>query len=226
MKIEKIKQENNHTLVICMTGWSISPEFMRSLPIPATADYWLVYDYRDLRFEESFEKYEHVHLIAWSLGVWVASYLWSGKTLFESTTAINGTPYPIDDQRGIPTAIFEGTLQTISENGMKRFNRRMCGDKETFQKYNAYPARPLEAVKEELAFLHQMIRTTTGTFSEDQIFKLWDRTIIATNDRIFPTQNQRNCWMNQCPITEIDAPHLPFFQDLIMDELWKRPQQN
>lgn len=226
MKIEKINQEKSDTLFIFLAGWSVSPAYLKSLPLPIAADYWFVYDYRDLRFEETFSNYQHIHLIAWSLGVWVASYLWSDKSIFESTTAINGTPFPVDDKRGIPTAIFEGTLQNIHEDGMRRFNRRMCGNKASFLKYVELPKRSIEEVKEELTFLYRMIQVNTDKYAEETIFNFWDRAIIATEDLIFPTTNQRNCWQGHCPITEIQAPHLPFNHEETLDELWKRSLKN
>ena len=61
------------------------------------------------------------------------------------------------DTLGIPTAIFEGTLHHISEEGMRRFNRRMCGDKETFNRYSELSPRPLEEIKEELESLYNQI---------------------------------------------------------------------
>ena len=72
-------------------------------------------------------------------------------------TALNGTPFPMHDTLGIPTAIFEGTLHHISEEGMRRFNRRMCGDKETFNRYSELSPRPLEEIKEELESLYNQI---------------------------------------------------------------------
>lgn len=226
MKIDKIKQGCSDTLIVCMAGWSISPEFMKSLSYPNHVDVWLVYDYRDLTFEESFSAYQHVHLIAWSLGVWVATQLWVEKNIFDSSTAINGTPFPIDDRRGIPQLIFEGTLQHVDEDGMRRFNRRMCGNKELFNKYSTYPSCPIKQAKEELNFLYTNIVAKRGKIPAVKIYDFWNHAIISTRDLIFPTDNLRECWLNHCTISEIDAPHLPFYYDELTDVLWKQLQKN
>ena len=131
MYIDKIINKRSPSLILCLAGWSTSPELFRHLEVPEQTDLWIAYDYRTLGFEETFAPYKEVHLVAWSLGVWVATRLWAGHRSFTTATALNGTPFPMHDTLGIPTAIFEGTLHHISEEGMRRFNRRMCGDKET-----------------------------------------------------------------------------------------------
>lgn len=129
MYIDKIINKLSPSLILCLAGWSTSPELFRHLEVPEQTDLWIAYDYRTLAFEETFAPYKEVHLVAWSLGVWVATRLWAGHRSFTTATALNGTPFPMHDTLGIPTAIFEGTLHHISEEGMRRFNRRMCGDK-------------------------------------------------------------------------------------------------
>ena len=150
MYIDKIINKLSPSLILCLAGWSTSPELFRHLEVPEQTDLWIAYDYRTLAFEETFASYKEVHLVAWSLGVWVATRLWAGHRSFTTATALNGTPFPMHDTLGIPTAIFEGTLHHISEEGMRRFNRRMCGDKETFNRYSELSPRPLEEIKEEL----------------------------------------------------------------------------
>ena len=148
MYIDKIINKRSPSLILCLAGWSTSPELFRHLEVPEQTDLWIAYDYRTLGFEETFAPYKEVHLVAWSLGVWVATRLWAGHRSFTTATALNGTPFPMHDTLGIPTAIFEGTLHHISEEGMRRFNRRMCGDKETFNRYSELSPRPLEEIKE------------------------------------------------------------------------------
>lgn len=157
MYIDKIINKLSPSLILCLAGWSTSPELFRHLEVPEQTDLWIAYDYRTLAFEEAFAPYKEVHLVAWSLGVWVATRLWAGHRSFTTATALNGTPFPMHDTLGIPTAIFEGTLHHISEEGMRRFNRRMCGDKETFNRYSELSPRPLEEIKEELESLYNQI---------------------------------------------------------------------
>lgn len=221
MYIDKIINKRSSSLILCLAGWSTSPELFHHLEVPEQTDLWIAYDYRKLTFEETFDSYKEVHLIAWSLGVWVATHLWAGKRSFTTATAINGTPFPIHDTLGIPTTIFEGTLNHISEEGMRRFNRRMCGDKETLNRYSELPLRPLEEIKEELEFLYNHILPEKIGLSDPQISTFWDRAILSTEDKIFPITHLRNYWQGRCPIQEIKAPHLPFYHYQSWNELWK-----
>ncbi|MGM9755565.1 MAG: pimeloyl-ACP methyl esterase BioG family protein, partial [Parabacteroides sp.] len=95
MKIKKIQQGVGRKLYLILNGWSAAPELFEALPLPAGADVWVGYDYRSLAFPESLARFEELHLIAWSLGVWVATALWGDASPFTTTTAINGTPFPI-----------------------------------------------------------------------------------------------------------------------------------
>lgn len=221
MYIDKIIDKRYPSLILCLAGWSTSPELFRHLEVPEQTDLWIAYDYRTLAFEETFTSYKKVHLIAWSLGVWVATHLWAGKRSFTTTTALNGTPFPIHDTLGIPAAIFEGTLQHISEEGMRRFNRRMCGDKETFNRYSELSPRPLEEIKEELESLYNHILPEKPESADPRISAFWDQAILSTEDKIFPATNLRNYWQGRCPVQEIKAPHLPFYHYQSWNELWK-----
>ena len=189
--------------------------------VPEQTDLWIAYDYRTLAFEEAFAPYKEVHLVAWSLGVWVATRLWAGHRSFTTATALNGTPFPMHDTLGIPTAIFEGTLHHISEEGMRRFNRRMCGDKETFNRYSELSPRPLEEIKEELESLYNQILPEKLESADPRISTFWDQAILSTEDKIFPATNLRNYWQGRCPIQEIKAPHLPFYHYQSWNEFWK-----
>ncbi|MDB9026720.1 DUF452 family protein [Parabacteroides distasonis] len=221
MYIDKIINKRSPSLILCLAGWSTSPELFRHLEVSEQTDLWIAYDYRTLAFEETFAPYKEVHLVAWSLGVWVATRLWAGKRSFTTATALNGTPFPMHDTLGIPTAIFEGTLHHISEEGMRRFNRRMCGDKETFNRYSELSPRPLEEIKEELESLYNQILPEKLESADPRISAFWDQAILSTEDKIFPATNLRNYWQGRCPIQEIKAPHLPFYHYQSWNELWK-----
>lgn len=94
MYIDKIINKLSPSLILCLAGWSTSPELFRHLEVPEQTDLWIAYDYRTLAFEETFASYKEVHLVAWSLGVWVATRLWAGHRSFTTATALNGTPFP------------------------------------------------------------------------------------------------------------------------------------
>lgn len=207
MKVFKQTNNNHSKLLLFFAGWSASPELFSRLETDADTDLWICYDYRDLSFKEDLSVYQEIRLVAWSLGVWVASYLFERNTIpFVSATAINGTPCPIHNETGIPEAIFEGTLQNITEEGMHRFNRRMCGNREILQQYEQCPARPISEIREELLALYQYIKEI-GALSPT----FWTEVLLSKADRIFPADNLRNYWQGYCAVTEIEAPHYPFY---------------
>ncbi len=209
MKVEKIIDEHRPRLLLFFCGWSASPLLFRHIAIEDDSDVWIVYDYRDWNFPADISPYKEVRTIAWSLGVWVATYLcatWE-NVRWGTRIAINGTPLPIDDKEGIPKAIFKGTLEHLSAEGMLRFVRRMCGSREVLSIYESVPPRPLEVIREELQWLY----TEICAYKEEKGCFTWTKAWISTADRIFPFENQRNAWKSLgVEWREIDAPHYCF----------------
>ena len=213
MIIDKQINKSQSKLLLFFAGWSASPESFRHLEATEDTDLWICYDYRDLTFDEDLSTYREIRLVAWSLGVWVASVVFRDKEWpFTDAIAINGTTCPIDDRLGIPQALFKGTMENLTAEGMHRFNRRMCGKKEILQAYEQTPARPLAEIREELQYLYQQI--TDGSVIPGAPI-IWTNAFISSDDRIFPAENLRTFWQGRCPITEIEAPHYLF-------NLWKQ----
>ena len=219
MKIHQLQQGEGRKLYLILNGWSAAPELFEALPLPAEADVWVGYDYRSLTFPEPFEPFEEVHLVAWSLGVWVATALWGKASPFASTTAINGTPFPIHAEWGIPPAIFEGTLAHLDADGLRRFDRRMCGDRVTLQHFQQLTPIPEADKAEELQALYQTIGATA--IDPLQAATFWQRAIISSADRIFPTANQQAYWTGKAEVLLIEGSHLPFYQSELTNSLWK-----
>lgn len=244
MKIKKQTYSRARQLLICFTGWSASPELFCLINPEGEkeeTDLWICYDYRDLSFPEDLhtinpDKYETVRIVAWSLGVWVAEQVlalqpavfWS---FVKSAVAINGTGRPIDDLYGIPEAVFEGTLQHLTPDGVQRFVRRMCGNRTVLTTYLATPLRPLDEISEELLFLYREIKcasekkTAVKTKAKDSDLPVpfpWTGAILSADDRIFPIENLRRYWRQRCPVREIEAPHYPFYRWKQWNEIWKQ----
>lgn len=219
MKIYSLQQGEGCKLYLILNGWSAAPELFEALSLPVGADVWVGYDYRSLTIPEQFDRFEEVHLIAWSLGVWVATALWGKASPFTTTTAINGTPFPIHAEWGIPQTIFEGTLAHLDADGLRRFDRRMCGDRVTLQRYQQVKPIPEADKAEELRALYQRIGATA--IDQQQAATFWNRAIISTADRIFPTANQQAYWAGKAEILSVEAPHLPFYQPELSESLWR-----
>ena len=215
MKIEKQLNSSHPRLLLFFAGWSASPESFTGLKAENGTDIMLCYDYRDMTFHEDLSSYKEIHLMAWSMGVRMAELALAGKYALTTATAINGTPRPIDDNFGIPENIFRGTLDNLTAEGMKRFNRRMCGSRDILAQHEKFPARPLEEVKDELQHIYNLCNGQSMTNADDTTSIQWTRAIISSDDHIFPAANQRNYWNGRCPVTEITAPHYPFY-------LWKQ----
>ena len=222
MRIEKLKDNPEaKRLILVFSGWAASPQLFQHLTAESLTNIWICYDYRELLFNESLERFDEIHLVAWSLGVWVAAYLMqdiipaktNGKRW--TTTAINGTESPIDDEKGIPEAIFRGTLEHLDEKGLSKFIRRMCDSKELSAIYQQLPPRPLSELQEELQTLYDTIQKQGAIESFT-----WSNIWLSRKDRIFPISNLRHYWQGHPCIRETDTSHIPFFQWDKWETLW------
>ena len=135
MKQHFIIKNNQKHLLLFFAGWGMDETPFLQIH-PTNKDWLICYDYRSLEFDAIIlQEYSEITLIAWSMGVWAASQImkqYPSVTLSQSI-AINGTPYPIHETKGITPAIFEGTLQGLNEQSLQKFQRRMCGSKEKFK---------------------------------------------------------------------------------------------
>jgi len=210
MEQEYIIREGNPGLVLLFGGWGAGPELFREYSVPEGYDFLLCYDYRDMSFDRSvLEGYRKIRLAAWSMGVWAAGQVFgdgikpeeesgerpetrfgngTGDLIWENRTAIGGTPFPIDDFRGIPEAVFDGTLTRLSWIVLEKFRRRMCGA--SLEHFMAHlPHRNVDELKEELVCIRDAVKASPGVCS----FK-WDTAIVGSSDMIFPASNQIDAW--------------------------------
>lgn len=217
MKICKYKNEGNDRLLLFFNGWSASPRLFTRIEPETDMDYWVAYDYRGgFELDESIFFYKEVTVIAWSLGVFVATFSLIGHRLpIVRAIAVNGTLFPVDNRWGIPCNVFWGTLKNLNAEAMRRFNRRMCGNQLVLQHYSQLPAYPLDEIREELKSLSTVVTTDCSCSP------FWTEAIISTEDCIFPPQNMRTYWEGRCAIREIKAPHYPFYLWERWSELWK-----
>lgn len=213
--IQKFLITNNHPhLVLFFTGWGMDDTPFQQV-YPNDYDWMICYDYRSLDFDETLiQKYSHITLVAWSMGVWAASQIMQQLPHLPivQSIALNGTLYPIDDTRGISRSIFEGTLQGLNEQTLLKFQRRMCGSAAEYKEFlSVAPQRPVEELKEELA----AIRCSYPALPPSSF--TWQKAIIGKNDRIFLPENQRQAWKDKADlIEETDAAH---YQKELFDSL-------
>lgn len=215
-----IKEASHSRLFVFFAGWG-ADEHLFNYPVAEGYDYLLCFDYRTLDFDYSLlEGYQSIHLAAWSMGVWAASCIFSGRDYpWESLVAINGTPCPVHDCYGIPEAVFSGTLLHFSAQTLVRFRRRMCGSPEEVKFFLAHnPYRSLEELHEELASLYREVRKKEASLLP------WSRAIVGTRDKIFPAVNQQNYWEGKTAVTLVDMEHYSdeFFASYVggKEDIW------
>lgn len=210
MEYSFIRQNNSADLLLFFAGWGMDAhpfqkvDFFPSI-VDNRSDLCIVYDYRSLQFDETITaSYQNITLIAWSLGVWAAEQI--ALNSCNHLYAVNGTPQPIDDTFGIPASIFYGTLNNLSEQTLKKFNRRMCDNSLLLRQFEtSAPQRTIKDLYEELATIAQRA-TQKSPFP-----KKWNTAFIGNADKIFPPENQLYCWQNRGVATEIlEIPHFPF----------------
>lgn len=223
MKQLFLKKEGNSRLLLFFSGWG-ADDHLFDRPVAEGYDYMLCFDYRNLDFDFTLlDGYREIRLLAWSMGVWAAGRVLAGhdEYSFSLKLAVNGTPYPIHDTKGIPVAIFKGTLDQFSPATLVRFRRRICGTTEQVKEFlSHHPYRPEEELGEELACLWQ----TAAKEYADSL--KWDKAIVGMRDKIYPPVNQYRAW-GDTPVCEVDCDHYDagLFDGLIggREEIWTKP---
>lgn len=215
MKQIFLTQHPSPHLLLFFAGWGMDETPFRQFH-PVNCDWMVCYDYRSLNFDEHLlQGYTNITLIAWSMGVWIASQVMSAHANLPITRsiAINGTFHPIDETLGIAPSIFDSTLQGLNEQTLQKFQRRMCGSANDYQAFQTTaPQRPVEELKEELAAIREHYQSLPPpTF-------LWQKAIIGKADRIFLPENQYRAWKEEAgSIEQVEAAH--YQQELFLNKL-------
>ncbi|MDR0699917.1 MAG: DUF452 family protein [Tannerella sp.] len=233
---EEERGENCRSLLLFFSGWGMDEHpFMEYLPVDR--DCMICYDYRSLAFDESLlAPYKQVRVVAWSMGVWAASRVLSARRLLiTESVAINGTPWPVDDERGIATAIFHGTLEGLNEETLRKFRRRMCGSKDAFAHFMEHaPRRTVENLREELVQIAKLssgnhpystgnhspaMRSSSSSVENCSPSFVWDKVYVGLYDKIFLPAHQRNAWKGGNTIM-VECEHYP---STLWNELFGKP---
>ncbi len=225
MRGEWLHRGGSSSCLIFFAGWGMDPHPFRPL-VTGRQDIHMVWDYRqveefDLR---PFHAYSRLHLLAWSMGVYVSCLLLSDNTdLLHSAVAVNGTPTPIHDRLGIPVAAYEEMSGNLNREMVLDFYRDMFpeagAEREMFM--SRPPRRSLESLRTELLALSRLYQHR-GPGRD-----IFTRHIVGSRDTVFPARNQLRCWQRErCRV--IRAGHLPFFSpalpegmDPFMPDSWQ-----
>ncbi|OHX64992.1 pimeloyl-ACP methyl esterase BioG family protein [Flammeovirga pacifica] len=204
MKYQWLNKGNNTQLVLFFSGWGQTASYFKNYPFSPDEDVLMIYHYSHLDFEKINQEvlhYEKVHCIAWSFGVLVAAHFLDQNTINGDRIGINGTLSPVDAELGIPPAIFNGTLNGLSEINWKKFVFRIFDQRNEAQEFLSQSDRTIDNLKVELSFLGSI-----EPFKDNSIFH---SVFVSKNDRIFPVKNQLRAWENST-IEVIDTGHFPF----------------
>ncbi|MCR5266315.1 MAG: DUF452 family protein [Cyanobacteria bacterium RUI128] len=193
MKYKWLSKNKSDKLIIFFNGWGMDEIIVSRLD---TEDYDVVvlYDYNNLNLDIDLSQYREKHVVAWSMGVMVATLFNFGK--LKTKTALCGTPYTVDDEYGIPEKIYNLTLRTFSEKTVQKFMERMFLNKPETEKFSN---RELESLKTELEKMAE--------YKPNNGYK-YTKSIVADSDVIIPVKNQKNFWRDSFEL--IHSGHCPF----------------
>jgi len=209
MNLKFTYRDNNNRLLLIFAGWGMDADVFAGVH-RSGYDIAVAWDYRSEDTDLTpLDNYGEIALMAWSMGVAEADRILSGRNLpLSLTVAVNGTLHPVDDRKGIPAAIFDGTLNGLSERSLMKFHRRMCGSAESFARFKQHiPPRDITELTDELRAIRQR------PYTPDAPHLRWDKAVVSDNDAIIPTANQLEAWRGT-EITLIPGPHLPDWQIL------------
>jgi len=215
MKIKWLNKKTNPQLILFFNGWGMDEHPVEHLEFKKQ-DVVMFYDYHTLHplQKELVNGYKQVFVIGWSMGVWAAGQILSKSEIICSwNLAINGTNWGIDDEKGIPKAMFEATRDHFTEASREKFFLRMCGSRQSYQFFQQHkPDRNLDSQQHELTFfINAVAQQGNTTFP-------WDAALIGSGDRIFPVANLKKAWEGTNNKL-INAAHYPFQQYKSWDEL-------
>lgn len=209
------KNKDSKDLIIFFAGFG--SEISHFSFLESKKNVLMIYDYTDFFYPQTeFEKYENLSLIAYSMGVCVASIILDSNILhFKKKIAINGTNLGINDNFGINKKIYSLTARHFS---LKDFKQKLFGDFLESKNAKNFIFRSENALKDELKSLQNFY----NKHCKNPKNFLWDKVIISKNDLIFPPQSTKaffqNIIKNENQIT-LDSPHFIFFHFKTWEEI-------
>lgn len=193
--------------IVFVSGWGMDPTPFQDIPAP-DCDLCMFFDYRQPQpfALQPFADYERLHLLTWSLGVWVAAHFLADQAdTFASRTAIGGTLFPVDGKRGIPPEKYDELVHGFDAEAQESFFRAMFDDPDQCRRFLAHrPQRQAPELLDELTAIR-------GLYSQQgPAADIYTQAIVTSRDRIFSGRNQMRAWGRSALVH--NWPHFPFYQ--------------
>ncbi|HED6757826.1 TPA: DUF452 family protein [Campylobacter coli] len=203
MKISNlIQNENSQELILVFGGFASHPSHFTHLK--SDKNVILVYDYENLDFKFDLNSFSKITLIAFSMGVCVASRVLKDIE-FSQKIAINGTPFGINKLKGIHPAIF---AKQIKKFDLSSFKKSLFKERENEAKNFIF--KDEKDLKTELEKLFEF------TSKERNENFIWDKIYSSNNDEIFPQNALKNTFSK---LIFLNEPHFVFFHFKTWDEI-------
>ena len=201
-----LNKQNNKKLIVFLAGWSFDFKPFEFLECN-DFDVLFLYDYNSIDFEGDFEYYSEKYLITWSMGTYVGYLLKNIFNSFDKRIAVNGTPYPVHDEFGIPNKPFLLTLRHAKTGLEGKFYQNIFELESEFDRYLETPVlRSIENRENELKSLYENIKSLSIEYE-----RFYDYALISSKDKIIPTKNQVNFWQNNSEFKMLESGHFPFY---------------
>lgn len=211
MQFHWLNKQNNNKLIIFFAGWSFDYKPFEFLNCE-NYDVLMLYDYNNIELPE-IPQYDEYYLIAWSMGVFTAYQLRDKLPDFKTKLAINGTPFPVDDEFGIPQKPFLLTLRHAKTGLEGKFYQNIFDNQDEFERYMSTEVeRSIQNREEELKTLYDKIKVSEKVYEN-----YYDKAIVSSNDKIIPAKNQLNFWQNKAEI--IESGHFPYYHFTSWNEI-------
>lgn len=212
MKAQWLLQKDRPELVVFFNGWGMDPRPVAHLGSDRYDVLELhAYASRVLPREAAaaWPRYQAVHVVAWSLGVWMAQTVQDQLPAHTRLAlAVNGTLQPVHDLHGIAPRIFRSTLSGWSAGLRERFYANMFNGAFLSQRFLAQvPERTVDDQRQELEWLASEIRRQR----QPAAGCLFNSVLISKRDVIFLSRNQVRFWSGRCPHRILPSGHFPFF---------------
>lgn len=221
MKYELLSSTGSKRLVLIYAGWGMDAGVFAGITCRGY-DVAVVWDYRHYDIDwQIVDRYSEICIVAWSLGVYASMMSTHGiASKVTLRIAVNGTPHPVDDQRGIPVEIYRSTRNTLDERRLEKFRRRMCGSRQLYEQFSRN--LPERAVDELIAELDAV---WPGTLLSNIPVDGWDCAYVGQDDAIFPAVNQFRAWKERGVVVRmVDEPHYIDLQRIIDREIVNKEQ--